>query len=159
AVQPGGDDHAGSWAERAVGPAQVNGDVGLVVAGDEIDQAISVDVGHGTGEDVGELRLHELGPAEAQHAAPRGVVVQRGAVVVPGDNQVELMVLVEIEGVANLPTGIGHVGPVPGTARDFRSGIDVAEAAAAVAAQGGQFLRLAGQVQVELPVAVDVEEG
>ena len=128
-------------------------------AGEEIDDAVAVDVGQGAGADVGELGLHELRSAESQSAARRGVVVQRAAVVVPGDGEVELAVLVEIEGVANLAAGIGHVGLVPGAARDFRPGVHVGEPSADVAAQRGQPLGLAGQVEVESPVAVDVEQG
>src|SRR5262249_43051718 len=80
--QPGRDDGAGGGDEGPVPPAQVDGDVGPGVAGDEIDDAVSVDVGQGAGADVGKIGLDELRPAEGQGVARRGAVVQRAAVVV-----------------------------------------------------------------------------
>src|SRR5262249_32584841 len=85
AAQPGGDNGARRGAEGPVALAQGNGDVGFAAAGDDIDDAVPVDVGRGTGADVRKIGLDELRLAEDQPVPRRGGVVQRAAAIVPGD--------------------------------------------------------------------------
>src|SRR5262249_40256683 len=55
-LEPGFNDRAGGGTEGPVAAAQVDGNVrAIVVAGQEIDDAVAVNVGQGAGADVGKI--------------------------------------------------------------------------------------------------------